>query len=110
GLVTQDVLTLAGDEPRWSGLLSPQGKALFDFILWADGDDILIDCEGSQADALQRRLTLYRLRRKVALEREEGLRVHWSPGADGKPMDPRLPELGYRWIAPAVEEDGNAAP
>ena len=31
--------------PVWAGLLTPQGKALFDFILWADGDDVLIDCE-----------------------------------------------------------------
>ena len=43
GLVTQDVAGLVPGAPRWSGLLTPQGKALFDFILWADGDDILID-------------------------------------------------------------------
>ena len=31
------------------GLLSAQGKALFDFMLWADGDDVLIDCEREAA-------------------------------------------------------------
>ena len=56
GLLTRDVLTLRADNPRWTGLLSPQGKALFDFILWGAGDedqgnDVLIDCEASQADA-----------------------------------------------------------
>ena len=60
GLVTADV---GGALPVWSGLLTPQGKALFDFIVWAEGDDLLIDCEDAQADALARRLTLYRLRR-----------------------------------------------
>jgi folate-binding Fe-S cluster repair protein YgfZ len=30
GLVTQDT---TADLPLWAGLLSPQGKALFDFIL-----------------------------------------------------------------------------
>ena len=35
GLVTQDV---AGDLPVWAGLLTPQGKCLFDFIVWVDGD------------------------------------------------------------------------
>ena len=52
GLVTNDVVALAPDRPIWAGLLTPQGKALFDFILWADGDDVLIDCE---ADAAARR-------------------------------------------------------
>lgn len=99
GLVTQDVLTLKEGEPRWAGLLTPQGKVLFDFFLWADGDDLLIDCEAAQADVLARRLTLYRLRRKVVIERATDLAVHWSPDEGGRPKDPRLPELGHRWIA-----------
>ena len=109
GLLTRDVLTLRPDEPRWAGLLTPQGKALFDFILWADGEDVLIDCEAAQADALAKRLTLYRLRRKVTIAREEALAVHWSPDASGRPHDPRLTELGHRWIAPPAPGDASAA-
>ena len=60
GLVTSDV---AGELPVWAGLLTPQGKCLFDFIVWADGDDLLLDCEAEAADDLIKRLTLYRLRR-----------------------------------------------
>lgn len=101
GLVTQDVMTLPPGAPRWTGLLTPQGKALFDFILWVDGEDILIDCEADQADALTRRLTLYRLRRKVEIVRDDSLTVHWTLDADSCPFDPRLPELGHRWLAPA---------
>lgn len=108
GLLTRDVLTLAEGAPRWTGLLTPQGKVLFDFILWADGDDVLIDCEGGQADALAKRLTLYRLRRKVTIAREDALAVHWSIDATDKPLDPRLPALGHRWLAPPGE--GDAAP
>ncbi len=108
GLLTRDVLGLTEGEPRWTGLLTPQGKALFDFILWADGDDVLIDCETAQADALAKRLTLYRLRRQVTIAREEGLAAHWSPDAAGKPLDPRLPALGARWIA--APGDGDASP
>lgn len=101
GLITPDVLTLQEGEPRWGGLLTAQGKALFDFLLWADGEDVLIDCESAQAEALIRRLSLYRLRRKIAIGRDEALSVHWSMKADGKPVDPRLAELGHRWLAPA---------
>jgi folate-binding protein YgfZ len=100
GLVTNDV---AGALPVWSGLLTPQGKALFDFLVWADRDDLLIDCEADQADALARRLTLYRLRRPITIARDEGLAVHWSREGDEGVPDPRLPELGRRWIAPPTE-------
>ena len=44
GLVTQDT---AADMPSWAGLLSPQGKALFDFLLWAEADDVLTDDDGA---------------------------------------------------------------
>lgn len=98
GLVTNDLDALASDRPLWAGLLTAQGKALFDFILWMDGEDVLIDCEVSQADALARRLSLYRLRRPIQIGREEALAVHWT--ADGE-TDPRLPALGRRWLAPA---------
>jgi folate-binding protein YgfZ len=102
GLVTHDLALLAPERPLWAGLLTAQGKALFDFILWADGEDVLIDCERESAGDLARRLALYRLRRKIAIEREPLLCVHWAPEGPGA-ADPRLAELGRRWLAP---EDG----
>ncbi|GLI97198.1 hypothetical protein Sbs19_10160 [Sphingobium sp. BS19] len=107
GLITQEVIGLLPDQPRWSGLLTPQGKALFDFMLWADGTDVLIDCEAEQADALIRRLSLYRLRRPVTIAREPDLAVHWAKVAEGKPLDPRHPALGHRWLAPATDGDAS---
>jgi folate-binding protein YgfZ len=103
GLVTNDTALLAPDRPLWAGLLTAQGKALFDFLLWADGEDVLIDCEAEAADELARRLTLYRLRRKIAISREEALAVHWSPTGEAGAPDPRLAELGRRWLAPPGE-------
>ncbi|WP_188238116.1 YgfZ/GcvT domain-containing protein [Sphingopyxis sp. LK2115] len=103
GLVTNDV---AGNLPVWAALLTPQGKALFDFLIWADGEDLLIDCERDAADDLARRLTLYRLRRAITIEREPDLCVHWAPDGDLGVVDPRLPELGQRWLAPAAEGEG----
>ncbi|MEG3163795.1 folate-binding protein [Sphingomonas sp. PB2P19] len=101
GLVTADTAALTPTTPAWSALLSPQGKALFDFILWADDEDVLIDAEATQADALVRRLSLYRLRRAIAIAVTD-LAVHWSRvGGAGVP-DPRLAALGTRWIAPAT--------
>lgn len=103
GLVTQDMATVTPGTPRWAALLTPQGKVLFDFILWAEDDAILIDCEAEQREALARRLTLYRLRRPITIELlEDG--VHWSPTDDQGVPDPRLPELGHRWLGAADGE------
>ena len=98
GLVTSDV---AGALPVWAGLLTPQGKCLFDFIVWADGDDLLLDCEEEAAGDLIKRLSIYRLRRPIRIERDGGLAVHWSPTGDSGSADPRLVELGGRWLGPA---------
>jgi len=110
GLVTSDV---KAGLPVWAGLLSPQGKVLFDFLIWREGDDLLLDCEADAADALARRLSLYRLRRKIAIARDDTLTVRWSAQPhDGAVPDPRLPELGWRWLAPAAPTDvaGDSTP
>ena len=95
GLVTSDV---AGALPVWTALLTPQGKALFDFMLWPDADDVLIDCEAAQQEALARRLTLYRLRRPITITHDP-LAVHWSQEPGRGVPDPRLAALGWRWLA-----------
>lgn len=105
GLVTQDVNAVKPSAPQWAGLLTAQGKALFDFILWDDGDAILVDCEAEQREALIRRLSIYRLRRPIAIEAVEG-GVHWSREAGEGLSDPRLEALGYRWLG---EANGAAA-
>jgi folate-binding protein YgfZ len=111
GLVTNDV---TGPLPCYAALLSAQGKHLFDFLVWGgkeqDGADLLLDCEAAHADELVRRLSMYRLRRKIAIARDESLAVHWAPEAKrGAPSDPRLAALGLRWLGPAEGEPADAA-
>ena len=101
GLVTQDLAALAVDRPQWGALLTPQGKALFDFILWDEGstDAVLIDCEAARAELLVRRLSLYRLRRAITIAPAR-LAVHWRTTGDEGVADPRLAALGQRWLGP----------
>ena len=107
GLVTNDV---GGTLPAYAGLLSAQGKAMFDMIVWPAGEGaLLLDCEASQAEALAKRLSLYRLRRKIAIAVDPHVGVHWqAEQGDGGARDPRLPALGQRWLAPAAESDAGA--
>lgn len=108
GLVTNDV---AGPLPCYAALLSAQGKHLFDFLVWPDpsstsGADLLLDCEALAADELVKRLSMYRLRKQLAITRDETLGVFWSvSGSEGVP-DPRLPALGHRWVGPASPGEG----
>ncbi|MCS6986971.1 MAG: folate-binding protein [Sphingomonadaceae bacterium] len=109
GLLTQDITRLAGASPLWAGLLSPQGKAQFAMFLHADGEDVLIDVEGAVADALMKRLALYRLRRPVGLEATDlAVYAAWGPEAAGHPADPRWAGAGARWVAPAGAHVPNA--
>ncbi|MFM5929657.1 MAG: YgfZ/GcvT domain-containing protein [Novosphingobium sp.] len=101
GLVTNDT---SAPLPQWAALLSPQGKVLFDFIVWESGDDLLIDCEAPHAEVLAKRLSIYRLRRPITIAVDPSLAVHWRAVAQGN--DPRLAALGTRWIA---EPSGTAA-
>lgn len=100
GIVTNDV---AGELPVWAGLLTPQGKCLFDFLVWSDGEDLLLDCEAAAAEDLVKRLCVYRLRRPIRIEVEPSVAVHWSAAGDEGVPDPRLPALGRRWLAPPGE-------
>ncbi len=98
GLLTNDV---TGALPAYAGLLTPQGKTLFDLIVWPGANGaLLLDCEVSAADDLVQRLSLYRLRRRIAIARDDSLGVYWQAQlGDGGSPDPRLPDLGQRWLA-----------
>jgi folate-binding protein YgfZ len=109
GLVTNDVEKLAEGGARFAGLLSPQGKILFDFFIVSRGGAFLIDCWGAVSADLMKRLTLYRLRARVTIaDVSDRWRVGaaWGDGAAAwakanAPIayaDPRLLALGFRLL------------
>jgi folate-binding protein YgfZ len=110
GLVTNDVARLGPGAPVYAALLTPQGKYLFDFFLVDPGDGaVLIDVAADRAADLLKRLSLYRIRRKVTVEDVSeawGVALVWG---DGLPTpaapafavaDPRAAALGWRIYAP----------
>jgi folate-binding protein YgfZ len=111
GLLTNDVMQLTAATPLYAGLLSPQGKALFDMLLFLDvtDDSILIDVAATRAEALAKRLSLYKLRKAVTITTTDlAVFASWDE-ASAHPLDPRFGALGQRWIAPATGPDGAAA-
>ncbi len=65
GLITNDIETLSTDKALYAGLLTPQGKFLFDMIIVQEGDDLLLDVEAERKPDLMRRLMMYKLRSDV---------------------------------------------
>jgi hypothetical protein len=110
GIITNDLDRAQGGLAIHAGLLTPQGKILFDFFVVADGDGYLIDVAAAEAAALIKRLGFYRLRAEVEISEDPSLQV--VAAWDGDPSlpasaityaDPRLPELGLRALLPANE-------
>jgi folate-binding protein YgfZ len=104
GLVSNDVALVAPGRAVWAALLTPQGKWLADFFIFADGDRLLLDCEAVQAPEIARRLMRFRLRAQVTIA-PEAMAVHaaWGgppPAAPVSAPDPRLPDAGWRLLAP----------
>src|SRR3990170_7106569 len=98
GLITNDIGKAQGSGAIHAGLLSPQGKILFDFFVVPAGDGFLIDVARDKADELLKRLTFYRLRAQVEIAEEPSLVVAsaWGgtpPKSEGAPIHahPRLP-------------------
>jgi folate-binding protein YgfZ len=78
-------------------------------FLDASDDSILVDVAAGRAEALAKRLTLYRMRKAVAITPTDlAVFAGWDEPSD-HPVDPRFAPLGSRWIAPATGADGAAA-
>ncbi|TWB55192.1 hypothetical protein FBZ98_103587 [Rhizobium sp. ERR 922] len=95
-LITTDLVSLGTDEARPGGLLTPQGKILFDFMIWRDGPGFLLETDTAQRESLLKRLTMYRLRAKVDFVAEEmqGVTVAWGDVTAGGPKDSRFARAG----------------
>jgi folate-binding protein YgfZ len=115
-LVTCDVTTIPDDTARAGALLTPQGKIMFDFLVFRDGaGGFLIDIAESFTGDFARRLTMYKLRAKVEIaESDESLAaISWendSTPAGGRTIaDSRFPDdlrvLRHYGEAPAGEDD-----
>lgn len=121
GLITNDVARLESEGALYAALLSPQGKILYDFLVYKSENGMLIDCEAVSLEALMKRLSMYRLRSDVTLAAEPDLGVISSctpldealPFVEVAVQDPRLEKLGYRMIGDlakmqaAYEEQGH---
>jgi folate-binding protein YgfZ len=109
-LITSDVPKTVGGAV-YGGLLTPQGKILFDLMVFRDEPQnrFLFDLPKSEVAAFVKRLTFYRLRAKVKIADISDERIAVAAwGGDAAPIvdgtvapDARLAALGYRAIVPA---------
>ncbi len=109
GLVSNDVTLAAPGRAVWTALLSPQGKWLSDFFILAADGRLLLDCPLAHVGMLVTKLSRFRLRSRASLRDASGefaVYAAWDgtpalpPGGIGA-ADPRLPEAGWRILAPS---------
>ena len=107
GLITNDMAkTALGSQGSliYTALLSPQGKYLFDFFVLEDRGDYLgagylIDIDAECADGFCQRLTMYKLRADVQIEKTIGWVARGLSDKTGDKTvhpDPRHGSLGWR--------------
>ncbi|TAL78188.1 MAG: folate-binding protein [Beijerinckiaceae bacterium] len=109
-LVTNNMLDMKPGEARYAGLLSPQGKLLFDFLIVSlpEGSGYYFDCVKAQAADLAKRINFHKMRAKITVEdvsESLGVAAFWGQeapqAAEGITFkDPRADALGSRLIAP----------
>lgn len=106
GLVSNDVALAAPGRAVWAALLTPQGKYLADFFVFADAGRLLLDCEATRRDLITQKLARFRLRADAVITPLD-LHIHaaWDGPAPASGMsapDPRLPEAGWRILCPTA--------
>jgi folate-binding protein YgfZ len=120
GLVTSDLDRVTPIAPRFTALLTPQGKIIVDFIVAEapaeDGGGFFLDCPRALAGTLRDKLAFYKLRAKVAVDDVSdtlGVLAVWDgTGTTESALcypDPRLPDLGIRCILPPADAQAAAA-
>ena len=123
GLVSNDVEKVAPRQACYAALLTAQGKYLHDFMMIELGGAVLLEAEAGRLGDLKRRLSIYRLRAKAALDERPELAVAAVFGEDARAamglseepgsarpfasgvafVDPRLAALGVRCILPNTD-------
>ena len=115
GLVTCDLDRISPAEARFGALLTPQGKILFDFIVFQAPSEIgggyYLDALKVHAPDLAKRLGFYKLRAKVAIEDLSdtlAVAAGWDAPRPTEEAglvagDPRLADLGWRAIVAAAD-------
>ncbi len=114
GLITNDVAKAQHGHPIYAGLLTPQGKFLFDMLIFFTDDALWLDVEKALKTELVQRLTMYKLRADVLIEdmEEAGFQTIAFQNDPSLPLsgpDPRHPNLGYRAIVEGGTTSGGWA-
>ena len=118
-LVTNNIEEISDQRSSFAALLTPQGKYLYDFIIYKHKSGYFLDCEKDLIEDLYKQLTLYKLRSKIeilnlsnefviaALSKAKFLELEGAKDLNGYTikfrediiaLDPRESELGARLI------------
>jgi tRNA-modifying protein YgfZ len=108
GLITNDIAG-AAQGLIYAAFLSPQGKYLADFFIFERDAALFVDVKSDHAAALERRLSMYKLRADVQIDHADlTVQRGLGPQPKGALPDPRHPSLGWRCYEPGTPNLGEA--
>jgi tRNA-modifying protein YgfZ len=108
-LITSDIESQPFSTVAGAALLNPQGKILFDFLVWKDAGGLVLECRADIAAALAQRLTFYKLRAKLETGAPEVCAVMVATGAEGTGFrDLRFSMPVFRSRAGSAHANGTA--
>jgi folate-binding protein YgfZ len=109
-IITCDVEKISSD-PVYGAILTPQGKLLYDFIIFKKNNEFLLDISKLNIKDFKKLLTIYKLRSDISIEERLDLSVFVdieNKTEDIKFLDPRLVEMGSRDILESESLDYGA--
>ena len=108
GILTNDIDS-ALNSIIYTGILTPQGKYLYDFFVWGiNKETFVIDIEEERVEELKDKLVMYRLRSDIIffnIDKKVLIGLGKKPASSF--LDPRNPKLGWRKLVGLEFEDKN---
>jgi folate-binding protein YgfZ len=109
GLITNDITKLESQDLIYTAMLNAQGRFLYDFFIFSDGDKLFLDCAKNRKDEIIKKFSLYKLRSDVKISENTDLLAGQYFGnekvCEKQFIDPRHTQIGFRIYFPKNESE-----
>ncbi len=73
GLITNDITKVSENHLIYSCMLNAQGRFLYDFFIFEDGEKLMLDCYAPRRDEIVQKFGFYKLRSQITIKKNENL-------------------------------------
>jgi len=96
GLITNDINLIKTNKIIYSAMLNSKGRFLYDFFIFSQDDNFMLDCLDKRRDEIIKKLSLYKLRSDVNIQKDDEIKVFVSSENNEGFIDPRNSKMPRR--------------